>query len=103
MSVGPTSEVFEAAKIYGLDPLPHMPYHVYKSNSQAWYLITTGQNGVEAAQKAVGEKFGPFCFWKTIDSLGVIGMDEEETVTSNLNGQGYHMQNSKIEITEGPG
>ena len=103
ISVGPTSEVLKAAKIKSLHLLPYMTYQVYKTNSPDWYLITIDQTGSEAAMEALDEQFGPFCFWKTIESLGGVGMDKEETVTHNLEVMGYHMQNSKIESTEQPG
>ncbi len=80
-----------------------MSYQVYKTNSADWYLITIDQTGLEAARNDVGKQHGPFCLWKTIDSLGVIGMDEEATVSRSLEAYGYHMQNSKIEFTEQPG
>ena len=80
-----------------------MTYQVHKTNSPNWHLITNDQIGLEAAKKTFGKQYGPFSFWKTIDSLGVVGMDEEEKVISNLKANGYYMQNSKIELTEGPG
>jgi hypothetical protein len=100
--VGLTSEVLEAAKIKSFHPLLNMSYQVYKTNSADWYLITIDQTGLEAARNDVGKHCGPFCLWKTIDSLGVMGMDEEATVSRNLEAYGYHMQNSKIEFTEQP-
>ena len=102
-SVGLTSEVLKAAKIKSFHPLLNMSYQVYKTNSAEWYLITIDQTGLEAARNDVGKHYGPFCLWKTIDSLGVIGMDEETIVSSNLEAYGYHMQNSMIEFTEQPG
>lgn len=80
-----------------------MSYQVYKTNSADWHLIAIDEAGLKAAKEAHGSQFGPFRFWKTIKSLGGVGMDKEETVTHNLEAKGYHMQNSKIQLTEQPG
>jgi hypothetical protein len=77
-----------------------MPYQVYRTNSPNWHLITIDEFGLEAAQQAIGDQNGPFVFWKAISTLGGIGMDVAEDVKHNLEARGYHMQNSKVEITE---
>jgi hypothetical protein len=100
ISVGPTSEALKAVRIQTFHFVQHMPYQVYKTNSANWNLITIDEIGLEAAQQAIGDQNGPFVFWKAISTLGGIGMDVAEDVKHNLEAQGYHMQNSKIEITE---
>lgn len=77
-----------------------MSYHIYKTPRASTFVISRTPEGAERADDA----HGPLEHWKSVESLdGAIGSDPQSVVDANIAKNGFHLQSTKITISESGG